>query len=144
LTALTDIKRIYDDQLPQIMALNEAIFGDRGVIKHWEATDIRMYVAQIDGENVGFKIGYQLNPTTYYSAKGGVLAAYRRKGVAKALLEFMIQDVKASGYERFLFDTFPNKDPGMSILALNNGFRVIAADFNPQYKDYRLRFERKL
>lgn len=138
------IRRVYEHELALVIALNEAIFGDRALIQHWEAEDLRMYIAQIEHQNVGFKVGYRIDEHTFYSAKGGVLPEFRRNGIAKALLAFMQQDVQISGYERFIFDTFPNKHPGMSVLALKAGFNLIQADFNPQYNDFRLRFEQEL
>jgi GNAT superfamily N-acetyltransferase len=93
---------------------------------------------------VGFKVGYKLKPGTFYSAKGGVLPAHRRLGIARALLYAMVDGVQAKGYERFAFDTFPNMHPGMTVLALDEDFRVADAGYSPQYDDYRLRFVRTL
>ena len=56
----------------------------------------------------------------------------------------MLDDVRAAGYARFVFDTFPNKHPGMTVLALAEAFRLVKAGYSPQYKDYRLRFEKAL
>ena len=76
--------------------------------------------------------------------RGGVLPAYRRKGIALALLNNMMAIVQHRGYPVFAFDTFPNMHPGMTILAMEKGFRLIKADFNSLYREYRLRFEIKL
>ena len=48
------------------------------------------------------------------------------------------------GYRRFAYDTFPNKHPGMTVMGLREGFRVTAAGYNAAYRDYRIRFEKKL
>jgi hypothetical protein len=53
----------------------------------------------------------------------------------------MLNTVEARGYERFVYDTFPNKHPGMTVLGLDEGFTVIRAGYSPRYQDYRLRFE---
>jgi GNAT superfamily N-acetyltransferase len=73
-----------------------------------------------------------------------VLPDYRRQGIARALLYEMLDAVRAAGYERFVYDTFPNKHPGMTVLGLEEGFEVVKAGYSPQYQDYRLRFEQKL
>ena len=122
--------------------LNEAIFGDTQVIRTFERPDLLMLVAWLRGTPVGFKVGYQLQPRVFYSAKGGVVPEARRQGIAQALLHAMLKRVRERGYRRFVFDTFPNKHPGMTILALNEGFRVVRADYNPEHSDYRLRFAR--
>lgn len=127
-----------------IQELNEVIFDETRIINSFEKEDLMMLLAYVGGEPVGFKIGYRENRFTFYSAKGGVLPEYRRNGIARLLLDEMIERVRKKGYQRFAFDTFPNRHPGMTILALTEGFQLTKADFNPTYKDYRLRFEKKL
>lgn len=124
-----------------IRDLNEAVFDTRHVINRFDHEDLLMLVAELDGTPVGFKVGYQLRTDTFYSAKGGVVDAARRRGVARALLRQMLAVVEQWGYERFVYDTFPNKHPGMTVLGLSEGFSVVKAGYSPQYEDYRLRFE---
>lgn len=130
--------------LDTIRAMNAAIFDEERVINTFQRDDLLMLMAYIDDVPVGFKIGYRENRFTFYSAKGGVLPDYRRTGLARRMLYDMMARVKEKGYVRFAFDTFPNRHPGMTILALNEGFRLVKADFNTVYRDYRLRFEKKL
>ncbi len=136
------IKRIGLGQLSIIRGLNRTIFEEERIINTFDRDDLLMLLAVARGEPAGFKIGYRLKPGTYYSAKGGVLPAYRRQGIARALLYDMLGYVRESGYRRFVYDTFPNKHPGMTVLGLDEGFAVVDAGFSPQYNDYRLRFER--
>jgi GNAT superfamily N-acetyltransferase len=103
-----------------------------------------MLIALYDEKPVGFKIGYRENRFVFYSAKGGVLESYRTLGVARAMMYAMIDQAQLMGYRRFAYDTFPNMHPGMTIMGLREGFRVVRADFNQAYHDFRLRFERKL
>lgn len=144
-TELTDlpleIAEIGMDQLATIRRLNEAIFDDDHIINTFERDDLLMLLAKTAGIAAGFKIGYRLDDTTFYSAKGGVHPSYRRNGIARALLHAMLDIVQKQGYERFVYDTFPNKHPGMTVLGLDEGFRVIRAGYSSQYQDYRLRFE---
>ena len=132
------------DALDVIRRLNVAIFDEERIINTFERDDIRSFLAHVDGEPVGFKLGYRLDANAFYSAKGGVLPRFRRRGIARALLHAMLDDVRAAGYARFVFDTFPNKHPGMTVLALDEAFRLVKAGYSPQYKDYRLRFEKAL
>ena len=132
------------DALDVIRHLNVAIFDEERIINTFDQEDIRTFVAWVEDQAAGFKLGYRLDADTFYSAKGGVLPSFRRRGIARALLHAMIDDVDAAGYTRFVFDTFPNKHPGMTVLALSEDFRLIKAGYSPQYKDYRLRFEKVL
>jgi predicted GNAT superfamily acetyltransferase len=132
------------EALPVIRRLNRTIFNEARIINQFDRPDLLMLVASSDGEPVGFKVGYGESRTTFYSAKGGVLELWRRRGVARAMLLVMMDEVRAMGYTRFAYDTFPNLHPGMTILGLREGFRVTAAGFNSTYQDYRLRLEQKL
>ena len=127
-----------------IRTLNIEIFGEERIINTFSRDDLMMLMAYVADEPVGFKIGYRESRHTYYSAKGGVLPTYRRLGLARIMLEVMMDQVRERGYRHFAYDTFPNKHPGMTTLGLHYGFRVVKADFNTVYNDFRLRLEKRL
>ncbi|HET6568370.1 MAG TPA: GNAT family N-acetyltransferase [Rhodothermales bacterium] len=131
-------------QMDVIRSLNEVIFEEERVINTLERDDLLILLAYVGDEPIGFKIGYRESRFVFYSAKGGVLSEYRRCGIARKLLDEMLRRAREKGYVRFAFDTFPNRHPGMAVLALTEGFRLTKADYNALYKDYRLRFEKKL
>jgi len=139
-----DVEQIDIDRIEAIYELNEAIFQEQRVINTFERADLIMLLASVGDRPVGFKVGYRENRFAFYSAKGGVLEAYRRCGIARALLHEMMSVAQARGYRRFSYDTFPNRHPGMVVMGLMEGFRVVKADYNPTYKDYRIRLETKL
>lgn len=138
------IERVGFEAMDVVRALNRTIFQEERVINSFEREDLLMLMAFVADAPVGFKIGYRENRHTFYSAKGGVLSAYRRRGVAQRLMEAMLAHVRARGYTHFAFDTFPNRHPGMTVMALRDGFRLVRADFNSTYSDYRLRFEKRV
>ncbi|PSQ74398.1 MAG: N-acetyltransferase [Bacteroidetes bacterium QH_7_64_110] len=112
------------ERLDTIRRLNVEIFDDEHIIKTFDRDDLLILLARSTGTVVGFKLGYQLDADTFYSAKGGVRSAYRRNGIARALLCAMLDVVEQRGYERFVYD-----------------FEVVRAGYSTQYQDYRLRFE---
>ncbi|PSQ97678.1 MAG: N-acetyltransferase [Bacteroidetes bacterium SW_9_63_38] len=136
-----EIREVSLDRLHLIERLNVAIFDEEHIINTFDRDGLLMLMAWSEDTAVGFKLGYETNDRTFYSAKGGVLGNYRRRGIARALLYTMLNIVEARGYERFVYDTFPNKHPGMTVLGLDEGFQVIRAGYSPRYQDYRLRFE---
>jgi GNAT superfamily N-acetyltransferase len=143
-TDTIEIDRVGMDALPTIRRLNQTVFGEARVINQLDRRDLLMFLASVGGEPVGFKVGYGLTRTTFYSAKGGVLEPWRGRGVARALLHAMEEEVRRLGYARFAYDTFPNMHPGMTVLGLREGFEVTAAGYNATYQDYRIRFEKAL
>jgi GNAT superfamily N-acetyltransferase len=138
------IERVPVARYAEVQALNQAVFGETRVIFRLDRRDLLFLVASLGRTRVGYKVGYGEDDVTFYSAKGGVLAAHRRRGVARALLYRMMDEARALGYRRFAFDTFPNRHAGMTVLGLAEGFTVTAAGYNAAYKDYRIRFEKAL
>lgn len=135
------INEIGRSDLEIIAEMNRLIFEEERIINSFARDDLVVLLASVDGEPAGFKIGYRESRLVFYSAKGGVMPGFRRRGIARRLLDVMIDGADARGYKRFAFDTFPNRHPGMSVLALRQGFQLTRADYNPTYRDYRLRFE---
>lgn len=138
------IERVGIDALPIVRRLNEEIFQERRVINRFDRNDLVILIARVADQPIGFKVGYAETRRTFYSAKGGVLEDWRRRGVARVMLEEMIEAARRLGYRRFAFDTFPNMHPGMTIMGLRENFRVTDAGYNSTYKDYRIRFERDI
>lgn len=141
---LVRIERVDLARFEEIRRLNKRVFGDTRVLFSLDHEDLTLLLASDGAVPIGFKVGYAENGNVFYSAKGGVLESYRRNGVAKALLTRLMEEARRMGYRRFAFDTFPNRHPGMTVLALNEGFGITAAGYNAAYKDYRLRFETRL
>ncbi len=131
-------------ELSMIRQLNAAIFNDMHIINRFDRPNLMILIAYDEAAPVGFKIGYALDQHTFYSAKGGVLQTHRRQGIARRLLYEMMERSRQQGYTKFVFDTFPNRHAGMTILGLTEGFTVTAADFNTVYQDFRIRFQKKL
>jgi GNAT superfamily N-acetyltransferase len=138
------VEEISMDRIDVVRELNTAIFQEERIINTFDRDDLLILLASYEGLPVGFKIGYRYGKETFYSAKGGVLPAFRRQGVARILLYEMLDRVRARGYKRFIYDTFPNKHPGMTVMGLAEGFRVVRADYNPVYRDYRIQLEKVL
>lgn len=138
------IMEVDQSSLGVVKSLNYAIFDEERVINTFDREDLMILLVAIEGEPVGFKIGYRENRFVYYSAKGGVLPEYRRQGLARKMLYEMMSRARERGYIRFAYDTFPNHHAGMTIMGLQEGFRVVKADFNKTYKDWRLRLEKRM
>ncbi|MGR5065919.1 N-acetyltransferase family protein [Photobacterium sp. DNB22_13_2] len=100
-------------------------------------------VAEIEGELVGVKIGYQLSEDCFYSWLGGVAPAGRRNGVAQGLLEAQEAWVLAQGYQALRVKS-RNRFPGMLCLLLKNGYKIEHLEKKDGIEDFRLHFVKQL
>lgn len=132
------IEKLRREEFDRLDAINFTLFNEKRVINRTDHTDLVLLSACIRDIIIGFKVGYGKKNGVFYSAKGGVLPDYRRKGVAKKLLDEMMSQATLLGYSKFVYDTFPNHHPGMLVLGLNRGFRVTEACWNPQYNDFQI------
>lgn len=132
------------EAVPVIRKINIEIFDERRIINSLDCEGLIMLLAYLNEKAVGFKVGYAESKSVFYSAKGGVLPPYRRRGIARWLLYEMMNRARAEGYSYFAFDTLPNLHHGMTVLGLSEGFEVVGAGFSDQFEDYILRFEKSL
>lgn len=138
------IRPVGFEAMPLIGAINRALFNEERVINRFDRPDLVMLVAYVGDEAAGFKIGYGLEDDLYYSAKGGVADSFRRRGIAGALLDGLMEEAGRRGYETFCFDTFPNQHVGMTVLALSRDFVVAEVRHSDIYDDLRVRFSTRL
>lgn len=102
--------------------------------KSWDPTSFRrtleahprhrILLASVDGQLVGYKIGYEHDPETFYSWVGGVHPAWRGLGVASDLMKRQHDDCRASGYLKVRTKT-QNRYREMLLLNLKSGFDVV-------------------
>ncbi len=75
----------------------------------------------------GFKIGYQLNETTFYSWLGGVHPSYRGLGIAMKLMTHQHKWCKEEGFRKIQTKS-QNQYKAMLKLNLSAGFDVISME----------------
>ncbi|MCB0087843.1 MAG: GNAT family N-acetyltransferase [Caldilineaceae bacterium] len=100
-------------------------------------------VAEVDGALVGYKVGYAQSDTIFYSWLGGVLPAHRRLGLAQRLLEYQEQWVKEQNY-RAIEVRSKNKFPGMLILLLKNGYKIVSVEANAPLDERKITFRKEI
>src|SRR5947209_9770260 len=124
-------------EYPLIEVLRETVFAEVGhrslttIAEDLEGrADILSLIAHLEGNPVGFKVGYRAGPGLYYSKCGGVLKDYRRHGLARRMQEWQHGFAKARGYRRVYFNSF-NHFRGMILFGLASGFRPVGAEWHP-------------
>jgi predicted GNAT superfamily acetyltransferase len=83
-----------------------------------------------DGEKlVGFKVGYQIDPTKFYSWLGGVDENYRKCGIAQELMKRQHDWCVEKSYKVVQTKTKNSFKP-MLILNIKNGFDIVGVYHN--------------
>jgi GNAT superfamily N-acetyltransferase len=86
--------------------------------------DATVTVARAGDALVGFKVGYAVTKTRYYSWLGGVHPDFRRQGIAAKLMDAQHTWVREAGYSAVETATTP-ENRTMLALNLRHGFTVI-------------------
>ena len=100
-------------------------------------------VAWADDKPIGFKLGYELEPTCFYSFLGAVLPDYQGYGVATLLMQSQHQWAQDQGYQRIQTST-QNRYKAMLALNLKMGFEIIGTEAFALRGGLKIRLEKKL
>ncbi|PTJ81456.1 MULTISPECIES: GNAT family N-acetyltransferase [Mammaliicoccus] len=84
---------------------------------------IIILVAYKEKAIVGYKIGYEMDSSTFYSWLGGVEKNNRNHGIAQKLMDKQVSILKSKRYEKIQTKSF-NKWKSMLILNIKNDFQI--------------------
>jgi GNAT superfamily N-acetyltransferase len=136
--AQIDIAEVGPAEYPLIKVLRDTIFGefDHRYAATFEDVidgrqDVLALIAHLEGNPVGYKIGYRDRPGYYHSWTGGVLRDYRGQGVAKRLQHWQHAWLRSRGYRTVGFNSF-NKFRAMVTFGLATGFVPDAVQVRPE------------
>lgn len=93
-------------------------------------------IVEVDGQIAGFKVGYE-RAGYWYSWLGGVLPAFRRRGLALALAEAQEKWVQQQGYPHVTFKTL-NRHRNMLLFAIGRGFQIIGYEERADIAESRI------
>ena len=102
-----------------------------------------LLIAEKAGAILGFKIGYELDNSTFYSWLGGVVAGARNEGVAQTLLEAQEEWVSEQGYKTLKVKS-RNQFPAMLRLLLRNDYLIENIDEKANIRESRIHFIKAL
>ncbi len=120
------------DPLPERVTDRQQATWDRMMA----IADLTVYVAEVDGEPVGTaclllmpNLGYDCRPTAFVEAVV-TARAYRRRGVARAVMRRILADTRAAGCRKVqLLSHKRHADDGAHALYLSLGFEAEAEGF---------------
>lgn len=121
-------------ELPVIVDLFSAVFRPARDRHYFERRlqgrlNPLLLLAQLDRKPVGFAVGYENKPRTFYSWLIGVLPEYRRAGIASQLMEAMAAWAKDQGYHIIRFEAFNTQRP-MLHLAISQNYDIVGLRFD--------------
>jgi GNAT superfamily N-acetyltransferase len=136
--AAIHITEVGSAEYPLLSTLRDSIFGPAGhrfslpIDAALDGQrDALALIAHLEGNPVGFKIGFRSSPIAYHSWVGGVLPDYRRQGVAGRMQEWQHAFARSRGYKSVYFNTF-NRFREMMIFGLDSGFLPVAVERRPE------------
>lgn len=88
-----------------------------------------LILARLKGKNVGFKLGYELSGSVFFSWLGGVEPNSRRHGIASELMFAQHQAASANGYAHIETRARATNN-AMIILNLKHGFQIIGFEID--------------
>lgn len=102
-------------------------------------------IAHIEEKMIGFKVGYDKfeDGKNFYTWMGGVLPAFRKKGIAEALAMKQETWIRQNGFQNVILKT-RNKHQGMLIFAVKNNFKIFEIQPRENIEEHRILLKKTL
>ena len=100
-------------------------------------------VASIEDRPVGFFIGFELKPNTFFGWLCGVLPEFRRQGIASQLLEALQAWAATAHYEIVRFECH-NRTRPMLHMAIAHGYDIVGVRWDSERASNLVIFEKVL
>ncbi len=105
--------------------------------------NVSLFVAMLDKQHVGFSIGYELRPTTYYCWLCGVISDAQRLGVATQLMHAQQAFALDHEYTIVRFECLNHHRP-MLHLAITEGYDPVGIRYDTETASNVVIFEKDL
>ena len=147
-TVITHHASVNGQLLETIASLDAAIFPvpiskDEFAASLRSRHNLCVLIAQHGPEPCGYKIGYEFSPDVFYSFSGGVLPAFRRRGIANALLTEQHRLAKDLGYSIVRTHT-KNEYREMLLLNIRAGFDITGVYYKSGERSHSIILEKVL
>lgn len=124
--ALIDVVGV--DELPMVVDLYNQIFRPSRPLESFQRRfvgrhNILQMVARVDDKPVGFFLGFELKPDTFFAWFYGVMPDYRRLSIGSQLMEAAQSWAAQNGYESIRLECHNQHRPMMH-LAIDLGYDV--------------------
>lgn len=136
------------EELPKIVDLFNQIFRPTRTLESFQRRflgrqNILRLVARQGGEPVGFFLGFELKPNTYFAWFYGVLSSVRRMGVGAQLIEAAQKWAAEKGYDSIRLECYNQQRP-MLHLAIELGYDIVGIRWDADRAGNLVIFEKNL
>ena len=136
------------DELPLVVELYNQIFRPAKTVeslrrRYLGRHNVLQMVARVDGRPVGFFLGFELKPDTFFAWFYGVLPDFRRQGIATQLMEAVHDWAREQEYESVRLECH-NSARSMLHLAIALDYIVAGIRWDPDRGDNLVIFEKTL
>jgi GNAT superfamily N-acetyltransferase len=142
------IERVGPDELPLIVQLFNQIYRPARDAESFQRRyrgryNVLQMIARIGQQPVGFFVGFELKPTVFYAWFYGVMADWRRQGIASQLMDAVHEWASQHGYEAIRFECHNQHRP-MLHLAIAHGYDIVGIRWDPDRADNLVIFDKVL
>jgi GNAT superfamily N-acetyltransferase len=135
-------------ELPKIVEMFNQIFRPARTVETFERRfhgrqKILQLIAKQNGQPVGFFLGFELKPDTYFAWFYGVLPNVRRMGVGAQLIEAAQKWATEQGYESIRLECYNQQRP-MLHLAIELGYDIVGIRWDADRNGNLVIFEKLL
>lgn len=136
------------DELPLIVELYNQIFRPARDIDSFRRRFLGRYnvlqmIARVKDQPVGFFLGFELKPTTFFAWFYGVLPNTRRMGIASQLMDAAHSWARQHEYETFRVECHNSHRP-MLHLSIALGYDIVGIRWDADRSDNLIIFEKSL
>lgn len=134
--------------LPVVADLYNAVYKPRREKAFFERRFLGRHnalilIAQIAGRPVGFFVGMELKPSTFFEWLYGVAADHRRAGIGSQLMEAANAWAKEQGYVSTRLECH-NQHRAMLHLAISHEYDILGLRWDPDRQQNLVIFEKQL
>ena len=135
------------DRLPEIVDLFNRIFRPQRTLEQFQRrfqgrNNILQLIAESAGKPVGFFIGFELKPDTFFAWFYGVLPEARRSGLGSQLIEAAQKWAMAKGFQTIRLECYNTQRP-MLHLAIELGYDIVGIRWDPARTANLVIFEKR-
>jgi GNAT superfamily N-acetyltransferase len=136
------------DEVPIIVEMYNKIFrpprDEESFLRRYRGRhNVLQMIARMGDKPVGFFLGFELKPGTFFSWFYGVMPEYRRQGIASQLMDAVHDWARQQDYDAIRFECHNQHRP-MLHLSIALGYDIVGIRWDPDRCDNLVIFEKFL